>query len=328
MTYHTLPLVSDGDREEHVGILMAVFNGGQFLQDQLDSFDAQDHRHWHLVVSDDGSTDESGAILESFEPGNPITRLKGPGKESTRDLGGVSRNFLSLLRAAPYHLPAGSWLSLADQDDVWLSDRLSRGIEALRPFGSDRTALYCSRTWVTDSWLAGRKLSPPRPRPPSFRNALVQNIAAGNTILLNPAAAQLVVDAAARVERVVVHDWWIYQMVTGAGGNVVHDDYPTLLYRQHGANAIGANDGARARARRIWQLLRGDFRAMTDININALSASAGDLTDENRAVLEEFSELRRRKAAPRLKKFRNLGLYRQSRAGDLALWFAALTGRL
>lgn len=328
MSFLSQAFPTDATHEEHVGVLMAVYNGSRFLRDQLDSLEAQEHRNWTLLASDDGSTDDSPEILASFRTGNRVTRLEGPNEGNLRSLEGVARNFLSLLRAAPDHLPPGSWLSLADQDDVWLDDRLTRGIAALLPLGREQPALYCSRTWITDSWLSSQRLSPPRPRPPSFRNALVQNIAAGNTILLNPAAARLVIDAAARVDEVVVHDWWIYQLVTGAGGHVVYDDKPTLLYRQHDRNVIGANDSTLARLKRIAWLLRGEFRALNEINIRALAASAGQLTAENRELLAEFEKMRRLSPISQFRALRHLGLYRQSRLGDLALRFAVLLRRM
>lgn len=305
-----------------VAILMAVYNGVENLQAQLDSFAAQDHPHWRVLASDDGSTDESRALLDAFTAaGQPLIRLDGPGQ-------GVAENFLSLIRRMPDHVPEGSWMAFSDQDDVWLPDRLSRGLEALAPLPAERPALYCSRTWVTDAALGNRRLSAPRPQPPGFANALVQNIAAGNTILLNPAGAALLRATAAEVPGILMHDWWIYQVISGAGGSVVHDNRPTLLYRQHQANQVGANDSAQAKAKRLWKLLRGDFRAWNTINISALHASAHRLTPENRQLLEGFAARRNGGVSTRLGAVRRLGLYRQSRSSTLALWVSALLRRM
>ena len=303
-----------------VTILMGVYNGESDLPEQLRSIAAQSHSNWQLLASDDASTDESRALIEAFAGAHDALCLDGP-------CTGASSNFLSLIRRARDHAPPGHWLAFSDQDDIWLPDRLERGLTALAPFG--RTpVLYCSRTWITDAACRTRRLSAPRPRPPSFRNALVQNIAAGNTILLNPAAAELVEAAAHEVDKVVVHDWWIYQLVTAAGGQVVHDDAPTLLYRQHDDNQIGANDQLRARLRRIRQLLRGDFRDWNTVNIAALRASAPRLAPEHRALLEAFAALRDAPLPVRLARLSRLGLYRQSLASQAALWLAALLGRL
>ncbi|MFD2741455.1 glycosyltransferase family 2 protein [Sulfitobacter aestuarii] len=314
-----------------VTILMAVYNGADCLEEQLQSLLAQDHPCWHLVTSDDGSRDDSPAILADFADQVRaraeatgarirVSNLQGPGQ-------GGSENFLFLLRQAGRAALPG-WIAFSDQDDVWLPDRLSRGLAALRARSDDGPALYCSRTWVSSSDLGERRLSAPRPRPTGFRNALVQNIASGNTILLNPAAADLVSTAVSRVPQVVVHDWWVYQLVSGAGGEVVHDDEPTLLYRQHAVNQIGANDTFWSRLKRVRQLLRGDFRDWNRINVAALRSAGTALTPPNRALLEDFARLPDLPLPLRLHRLSRLGLYRQSTISTVALWVAALLRRL
>lgn len=304
-----------------VTILMAVYNGQAYLPAQLDSIAAQDHDNWHLLISDDGSTDDSRRIAGAFaRKTGRATVLSGPGQ-------GGTANFMQLIRSMAAHAPPDSGLAFSDQDDVWLPEKLSRAVTMLAPHHAT-PALYCSRSFITDEALRSRRLSAPRPHPPGFENALVQNIASGNTIVLNPAASALIRRAAATTPEPVVHDWWVYQLITGAGGVVVHDDRPGLLYRQHGVNQIGANDTTRARAKRIAMLLRGDFRQWNEINIAALRATAGMLTDRNRATLEAFAALRQQGVLGRLAALRRLRLYRQSLPGTAALWLSAVLGRL
>lgn len=301
---------------------MATYNGASFLPAQLDSFLSQTVANWSLHVSDDNSTDETVSLLEAFQntvvkEGCAVHIYSGPGK-------GAAENFLSLLR---HQETDPGWVAFSDQDDIWLPERLERGMLALNDVNGP--ALYCSRTWIFSGETPIRKrLSASRPRPPSFRNALVQNIASGNTILLNPAAAKLVRAAAEITGQVVVHDWWIYQLVTGAGGRVLHDDTPTLFYRQHADNGIGSNDTAMAKLRRIWQLLSGDFKRWNDVNISALEKAAGQLSASNRDTLEHFKSMRHARFFQRIIKFRRLKLIRQSRSGAVALWFAVTFSRL
>lgn len=311
----------DGLQAPHVVILLAVYNGGDFLSDQLQSIAAQEHQSWQVLASDDGSKDKSRDILGEFAAAHPAICLSGPGA-------GAAGNFLSLIRRTPEIAPAGHWMAFCDQDDVWLPDKLSRGIATLGDSEDPRPALYCSRTWITDTALGQRRLSAARPRPPSFRNALVQNVASGNTILLNPAATRLVEEAAQKIERVVVHDWWVYQLITGAGGRVVHDDTPTLLYRQHDVNQIGSNDTRLARLRRIRQLLDGHFRDWNEVNIAALSRLEEYLTPENQEILAEFVAMRRGPMLARLARLWRLGLYRQSTISTFALWVALVLNRI
>lgn len=310
-----------GSAPPHVAILMAVYNGAAFLPAQLESIAAQDHDNWSLFVGDDGSTDATADIVTAFENRHRVIRQPGPGR-------GAAANFLALIRHAARNAAPGHLLAFCDQDDVWLPDRLSRGIKALSEVEDARPILYCSRTWITGPDLQGQHLSAARPRAASFKNALVQNIASGNTILLNAAAARLVETAADEVDTVVVHDWWVYQLVTGAGGCVIHDDSPTVLYRQHGLNQIGENSSAVAKGRRILQMLRGDFRAWNTVNLAALAQHSHHLTVENRDVIRDFVAMRQGPVSARLARLWRLGLYRQSRMSTLALWVAVLLNRI
>lgn len=308
----------------HVGILMATYNGAKDLAAQLESFAAQSHVDWQLLVSDDGSTDATKSLLAAFalKQSHMVEILEGPRQ-------GAAANFMSLLKRAPKHLPAGSWLTFSDQDDVWLSARLSRGIAVLQALPDPtQPALFCSRTWVVDHDLSNRRRSSARPHPPGFLNALVQNIAAGNTILLNAAGADLLMELAEEVESVVMHDWWAYQIISGAGGVVVHDDEPVLLYRQHAANEVGANTGLKSKGKRLYRMVRGDFRNWNNINIAALQTARSRLTPSAQAQLDAFEALRKRRVVGRVRGVWNLGLYRQSWAGTASLIVAACLGRL
>ena len=310
-----------------ITVLMAVYNGARYLEAQLDSIAAQTHPDWRVIASDDGSTDASKPLLEAVagrwtkEHVTPLEIIDGPRQ-------GAAENFMSLLHHAAGQATPPEWIAFSDQDDIWLEDKLARAQAALRAHPADVPALYCARTWIMDPQMEQRRLSAPRPRPPGFRNALVQNIASGNTILLNPAASAMVLEAATQIGQVVVHDWWVYQLVTGAGGTVVHDDTPALLYRQHPDNEIGANDTLRAKAKRIGQLLKGDFRDWNRINVATLNITGQMLTARNRQILSGFESLPKRALLPRLFLLRRLGLYRQSLASTVALWVAATLGKL
>ncbi len=311
--------------QDRVCILMATYNGAKNLPAQLQSFAAQSHARWDLIASDDGSADATADILRGFArqraaAGNRVSLIEGPRR-------GLVVNFLHLLAQAP---GTASWLAISDQDDVWLPDRLARGIAALSPLPDAVPALYCSRTWITDTELGNRRLSARYDRPPEFRNALVQNIAAGNTILLNAAAAALVraaAPAAAAVPGVPAHDWWLYQVITGVGGTVIRDPAPTLLYRQHGNNQIGENASPQARAARIAKVLSGGYSAWNTANIAALRGIGNRLTPANRALLEDFAAMRGKPPLARMRAFARLGIHRQGRLGQAALWLAVLIGR-
>ncbi|MFV2033996.1 MAG: glycosyltransferase family 2 protein [Halocynthiibacter sp.] len=299
-------------------ILMALYNGAKYLEAQLDSFSDQSVTDWDLLISDDGSTDESLAIIATFAErmrgrSHSITVVKGPKK-------GFAMNFLSLIARVS---TSADWIALSDQDDVWLPEKLERGKTHLARSPVARPALYCSRTWICDANLGNRRLSEFPARLPGFRNALVQNIAAGNTIMLNRAACDLARNLAGEIKALVAHDWWLYQLITGIGGDLAYDIEPTLLYRQHKANNFGANSGWRAHISRLSMVRRGQLRDWNEINIVALQGAADQFSAENQTCFRDFAELRRLTILHRLHRLYKLGLYRQSRLSTAAFWLAA-----
>jgi len=306
-------------------IVMGVFNGAAHLRAQLQSFADQTRSDWCLVAGDDGSTDAGPDMLRAFAEemgleGREVRPVAGPGR-------GATLNFLSLLATAP----EADWLALSDQDDVWLPEHLETGLAALADVPDDLPALYGGRSWICDEDLGHRRMSPRFGRAPGFRNALVQSIAGGNTMLLNRAGVDLARAAAGEALAAggpATHDWWLYQLIAGAGGRVIRDEVPTILYRQHGGNLFGSNLGRGAMLRRLAHVLRGDLARWVDANIAALTASAHRLTPENRAILTDFARMRGLGLVARLKGFARAGLYRQGRVGQALLWLALTMKKL
>ena len=306
----------------HVHILMATWNGAAHLEEQLASFEAQTHRDWSLWVSDDGSSDGTRDLVEAFGAAHPgrVRLVEGPRQ-------GSAANFLSLLGHP--ELPEGA-VAFSDQDDVWLPHRLERALDHLAR-GDGAPGVYASRTIRTDDRL--RPLSPSvlHPGPLTFRNALVQNILAGNTLVLDAEAARLLRGTvpAALGEGVRHHDWWVYLVASGAGARIVNDDEPGLLYRQHASNHMGAHSGAGAALARLSALRRGEFADWVGKNLRALRAVEDRLSPEARRLLRDFERLRAERGfAARARGLRALGLRRQSGKGSAALLAMAAMGWL
>lgn len=307
------------DPTPSIAVLVATYNGAATLGAQLSSFSRQTWRPKLVLVSDDGSQDETRAIVSDFAEDNPelqIILVEGPRQ-------GAASNFLSLLQQVPSGIDL---VAFADQDDVWLEEKLQRGARALTE--SEGPTLYCARTWECSADLKQRRLSQDRATDPGFAHAIVQNIAGGNTMMLNRAAWVQLAEASYEAGRVVIHDWWIYQIITGMGGRVIYDPEPVLLYRQHGRNSIGANRGLCAKYRRAHSLLTGGYSAWSRTNVAALRASAHRFTPENRALLERFAEGRSAGLRNRVAMLRQTGIRRHGSEGRLALWAAVLLNRL
>jgi glycosyltransferase involved in cell wall biosynthesis len=299
-----------------VAILMCTMQGQRFLAQQLNSIAIQSHPRWAIWASDDGSADHTEAILEYFQAHWGEDRLSihhGPAVGSTA-------NFLALTCRADID---ADFFAYADQDDVWESDKLERAVAWLQSVPADVPALYGSRTLLVDARNQQIGHSPLFRRQPSFRNALVQNIAGGNTMVFNRAARDLLRLAGEDVEA-VTHDWWAYMLVTACGGQVHYDPVPTVRYRQHDRNQYGANRSLGAQMSRANQLLQGRFRGWVDANISALTRVQHLMTPENRRLLDDFERARKQRLLPRLAGLRRVSVYRQTSVGNLGLAIAAL----
>lgn len=299
-----------------VAILLATHNGAHFLPEQLDSYLAQTLPGWQLLASDDASGDGTLAILDRFRRDHPgrVALVQGPRQ-------GAAANFLSLIQAAP----DADYTAFSDQDDLWLPGKMARAVAMLSGLSPDRPALYASRVTICNRALRPLGLSPGPDRPPSFRNALVQNILHGHSIVCNRAAMALLRQAALRRPVVVMHDWWAYQIVTGARGQIVFDGESQVLYRQHGGNQIGAGHGMGARLRQL--AARRQAHWMT-ANLAALTQAADLLAADHRALLDRILKARSQGRAGFAAACLRDGLYRQGPGGRLVPALAALAGRL
>lgn len=303
-----------------VAILMATYEPSETLVAQVDSFQEQRADNLTLIVSDDSEGEPSEFLrqaLERFSRGD-VSLVNGPRE-------GFAQNFLALIRLAG---PEVAYACLSDQDDVWFPAKIERSRSILEQEPADIPAIYCSRTLRCDNDLKSLQLSRMPSRNLGFPHALVQNVAAGNTIMMNRAALDLLQAASLEAGEIVAHDWWIYQMITGVGGRVIFDQEPTLYYRQHGGNIIGANVGTAALLMRTRMVASGRFSEWNDINIAALRRSAHRFTPDNQRRLALFARARRRRGIARVNDLQKVGVYRQTKFSNAAMWSAIALGKI
>lgn len=300
----------------HVVILMCSYNGERFLAEQMDSFQRQTHSNWSLIISDDGSQDGTLALLQAYvESGGPNRMRVVQGAQQ-----GFVKNFLSLTCRTDMEAEFFAW---ADQDDIWSDDKLATALTWLQTVNTLTPALYCGRTQLISETGAPLGFSPRFELPPSFANALIQNIGGGNTMVFNKAARGLLQEAG---DNLVIpsHDWWAYQLISGTGGAVHYDPEPKVLYRQHGANLVGSNVSWAARVKRLRMVFQGRFYEWNTQNIRALDSMRHRLSEEHKVTFDRFREARNQTLVKRCLGIRRAGLYRQTWCGNLGLIVAAL----
>ena len=209
-----------------VAILLSTYNGERYIAEFLDSLIEQSYSEFKLIIRDDGSSDKTLEIIQNYQGLLNIECY-----ESDKNLGAAG-SFMQLLSLAG---SGYKYYFFADQDDVWHRNKISRAIEKIQHLDK-RIALYFSALEIVDSGLMHISYSNV-PRLISFKNALVENIATGCASVINANARNLIISRPP--ERVLMHDWWVY-LVCSAFGEIVFDEFPTIKYRQHGANVIGS----------------------------------------------------------------------------------------
>jgi glycosyltransferase involved in cell wall biosynthesis len=308
------------EQPERVAILMTTFNGEKYLDLQLTSIANQNHTNWELHISDDGSTDQTLNIIKKFQHQitNDVIVYK-----TGKNLGFVN-NFFSLIAKDI----KADYFAFADQDDVWCSEKLSRSLTYLKSQDLTYPALYCGRTQLIDQHGKFKGKSRLFKKRPDFRNALVQSIAGGNTMAMNKAAKAIVQQTLPYSKDVASHDWWMYIVITAYGGHVHYDPMPSLLYRQHPQNLMGANVGVRAKLQRLKILTSGIFKEWNDRHLRALDCVATPLSEKTNDALRSFSELRSKNFLTRLRKTFSNGFYRQGLQGQVTLAVAILLRKI
>lgn len=287
-------------------VFLSTYNGEKYISQQLTSFLDQSYQNWDLIVSDDGSKDATLKICNEFKEKvkgqHEVKIVQGPRK-------GFVQNFLSMAVNSAY---SGQFYAFSDQDDIWYADKLQTAVNFLKAIPKHVPALFCTRTELIQD--NGKVFAPPKystlmSQRPCFENALVQSIAGGNTMVFNNAAKEILMRFGGVVD-VASHDWWLYILVTGSGGVVKYDSTPSLGYRQHQRNLIGANRGVTAIFSRGCRFLRGDFKEFNDKFVSELSKNVEKLTFSAQETFYNYRDARKALLPKRLWLFKKSGVRR------------------
>ena len=306
---------------KRVCIILAYYNGLEFIDEQLKSIFSQTHKNIQVFVSDDCSDKplQLSDLSLSDEQKRKITISRNDSNL------GFATNFMKRLETLPLEF---DYYAFADQDDLWCDEKIERAINLLELSKLSGPKLYCSRTEIVcEKGQVHMGYSPLFQKKPSFKNALVQNIGGGNTMVFNKIAKDKIIPFW-KHRQLVAHDWFVYQVVTGVGGHVVYDAVPSLRYRQHQTNLIGSNNSFVGKLRRLLALLKGDFKNWNQINLSMLLANAHLLTETNAKTVFEFDRALRSGLIKRLYIMAKLIVYRQTFSGNIGLWLGLLLGKV
>lgn len=221
-----------------INILLATYNASEYLTAQINSILLQEtSSNWTLLIRDDHSNNLTINIIQNYQIKSDKIHLI---NNENKNLG-TSLNFSCLLENSK-----SDYLMFCDQDDIWLPNKieitLNKMLEMEKEYGKQTPILIHTDLKVVDNNL--NLISP------SFRNyqnldpnpqnllprLLVQNFVTGCTMMINKPLKDLIIPIPTQA---IMHDWWI--ALTAANfGKIAYISEPTVLYRQHQQNAVGA----------------------------------------------------------------------------------------
>ena len=305
-------------------VLMSTYNGEKYIREQLDSILNQTIANQvQIYIRDDGSSDSTISIIEEYIAAGADIIL-----DKAENVG-VIASFFELITTA---LEA-DYYSFADQDDVWLKEKLEAAVEKLsskeQECGKDTPLLYCGDTNLVDGELNLIKRESKNPRP-SFGNALVENICTGCTAVINRALLEKIRENIPDTGKIIMHDWWLY-LIAEAYGTTIYDNEPHMNYRQHGNNEWGAKTSRWAVAKHRFKQLfakRGQiYRQLEELEKTTSGNSGAQLNEKQKTQLSVVLNSEKTLAA-KIKLCRNKSIYRNSRNRDRVYRLALLVGKL
>lgn len=306
-----------------VAVLMSSYNGAAYIEQQIDSILQQQNVRVNLLIRDDGSTDQTPAILTAIAAQHAnISLIFGENL-------GVIGSFFALLKVASGLAVGPAYYALSDQDDVWDVDKLARACVALdqarTKANADQPSLYCSAVNYVDQDLQHVRRSQVFDQARiGFQNALVQNIATGCTMVFNPRALRRLV--VSLPQQCVMHDWWMYLLIS-AFGTVIYDARPSMQYRQHQQNVLGIAPSLRSRMLRRWRRIMNPQAVRISTQLGELQRLVGnELSLAQRRVLHTLIAAQH-SFWPRLGLLCSGAIRRQGLVDDLLIRLLILTGK-
>ena len=271
--------------KEKISILLATYQGANYIREQIQSVLDQTYLKWELFVRDDCSSDSTLSIIREFVAIDERIKIVPNNDERL----GACQNFSELMRVAD----VDSYIMFCDQDDIWLPNKLHESIKAMKilesNYGQDKNfVVYGNYSLMNHQ---GKPLSIPNPdysTKPTLQLLLSQNYIYGCTMLINKKLLNLSSPIPQAAEN---HDYWIALTALVNDGYFIHINEPLLYYRQHLNNVSGSYKNAffKNRLSRIFSTseimgIRSRLRMFTDL----YEKFKDTMTDKNRTLVSGY----------------------------------------
>ncbi|MGM9892168.1 glycosyltransferase family 2 protein [Limosilactobacillus sp.] len=261
--------------EKQVTVLMSTYNGEQYLQEQVDSILRQKGVQVRLLVRDDGSTDQTQALLNAYQEKGQLHYYSGSNL-------GTARSFLQLVKDSP----ESEYYAFSDQDDVWKEDKLSRALSLIQQSRTaEKPLLYAGSFQMTDAGLKEIHGGENHYTTQTFANAIVYSCCTGCTMVMNKRLRDILASKPLP-QHLMMHDDWIHKVCLAMGGKVVFDSQPMMLYRQHGNNVDGGIHTLKDKVHKVWAEKSTRARIMSNQLGELLKLYGDQLPEVNQKLLK------------------------------------------
>ncbi len=239
------------DRKQKFAVLLAAYNGMDWIEAQVNSILAQNDVEVGLFISIDPSSDGVQQWCEELVCGDDrITLLPDVGV-----FGGAARNFFRLVRDVDFD--GFDYISFSDQDDIWFEDKL---ITAHNKIIDENVDAYSGN--VIAFWPGGRKLLICKSQPQKKWDFLFEAAGPGCTYVLKNSLAVSIKNHLINnwndIQNVYLHDWFLYALARANDYRWFIDETPKMFYRQHENNQVGINSGIDALVKRFTKISNGN----------------------------------------------------------------------
>lgn len=212
-----------------VCVLLSTYNGTEFLKEQVISIFRQEKVNVSLYIRDDGSQDHTVDIIKEAFPTEKFDFVAGENL-------GAGKSFMELLFSVIDSGKSFDYYAFADQDDIWLPEKLETAIELLKE--TDEPVLYCSNLV---KYINGEEKGVFYKNYSAFslKDHIVRNDMRGCTFVFNSAFANIIRSVGMPCDVLLRwrnHDAWIY-LLACLYAKIIYDDNAHILYRIHGTNA-------------------------------------------------------------------------------------------
>lgn len=309
------------DKNVQVEILLATYNGGKYLKEQLESIVKQTYTNWVLKIRDDGSNDETQQIIEQY-------RCKYPDKilqiETKCHKSGAKYNFWELIKHSD-----GECLMCCDQDDVWHKDKIEVTLEKFKTANTDCPVLVYTDLRVVDEQLqlmsdSFQAFSGIDGKRNSTNYLLCENVVTGCTMMFNGKLRDVAIQVQ-DIENMKMHDHWL-ALVASTMGTIEYLESTTIEYRQHSDNSVGARSVSKVlKIKYILEEIH-NFGCIMDGYINQADlfyeSYKDTLLDEPKKLLENFKNIKKRNKLGRIFILIKYSIYKKNLVKMFGLFIA------